>query len=298
MRIDSNAATGLTHYTGDPAETDFLRYDISNLAHNALDDAAVLVIGVGGGRDVLSALEFGQRSVTGVEINPNILKITNGVYGDYTGHLDRDPRVTFVADEARSYLTRSKNRYDLIQMSLIDTWAASSAGAYALSENSLYTTQAWDTFLDRLTPNGLLSGVALVLDSRTGAATRGLPRGRARRRGAPRPRRRRSARAHTGVLRPTERAGGDCRDAARESAAVHGRGTRTADGGCRAAPLPAGAHARRGRRRALRRSRLPRPGRGRRGRRRRRHLAAHRRPAVLLPDGRPRDDRERSGLLT
>ena len=42
-------------------------------------------------------------------------------------------------------------------MSLIDTWAASSAGAYALSENSLYTTQAWDTFLDRLTPNGLLS---------------------------------------------------------------------------------------------------------------------------------------------
>jgi hypothetical protein len=157
MRIDSNAATGLTHYTGDPAETDFLRYDISNLAHNALDDAAVLVIGVGGGRDVLSALEFGQRSVTGVEINPNILKITNSVHGDYTGRLDRNPRVTFVADEARSYLARSKNRYDLIQMSLIDTWAASSAGAYALSENSLYTTQAWDTFLNRLTPNGLLS---------------------------------------------------------------------------------------------------------------------------------------------
>lgn len=157
MLIDSNAATGLTRYTGDPDETDFLRYDVSNLAHHALDGADVVVVGVGGGRDVLSALEFDQRSVTGVEINSNILDITNGVYGDFTGHLDRDPRVRFVADEARSYLARTDRRFDLIQISLIDTWAASSAGAYALSENSLYTTQAWDLFLDRLDPEGMLS---------------------------------------------------------------------------------------------------------------------------------------------
>jgi len=157
MVIDSNAATSLTRYTGDPSQTDYLRYDISNLAHHALDDADVLVVGVGGGRDVLSALEFDPRSVTGVEINGNILEITNGVYGDFTGHLDRDPRVTFVEDEARSFLTRNDDRYDLIQISLIDTWAASSAGAYALTENSLYTTRAWDVFLDRLTPGGMLS---------------------------------------------------------------------------------------------------------------------------------------------
>ena len=157
MRIDSHAATSLTHYTGNSDETDFLRYDVSNLAHHALRDADVLVVGVGGGRDVLSALEFGQRSVTGVEINPNILEITNGVYGDFTGHLDRDPRVHFVADEARSYLARTDRTYDLIQISLIDTWASSSAGAYALTENALYTTQAWNVFLDRLAPSGMLS---------------------------------------------------------------------------------------------------------------------------------------------
>jgi hypothetical protein len=95
--------------------------------------------------------------VTGVEINGNVLDALNNRYGDYTGHLDRDPRVRFVRDEARSYLARTERRYDVIHMSLIDTWAATSAGAYALSENSLYTTQAWDLFLDRLSPGGVLS---------------------------------------------------------------------------------------------------------------------------------------------
>ena len=155
--IDSAASSVLTEYAGDPASTDFLRYDVSNLAHYVRRDADVLVIGVGGGRDVLSALEFDQRSVTGVEINGNILEATNGKFGDFTGHLDRDPRVTFVNDEARSFITRTKDKYDVIQISLIDTWAASSAGAYALSENSLYTTEAWKTFFDRLQPGGILS---------------------------------------------------------------------------------------------------------------------------------------------
>jgi hypothetical protein len=157
MVIDSNASTLLTNYNGDPRATDFLRYDISNLAHYARRAADVLVIGVGGGRDVLSALEFDQKSVTGVEINGNILDVTNDVYGDYTGNLDRDPRVRFVHDEARSFLARTKSTYDVIQISLIDTWAATAAGAYALSENALYTTEAWEIFFDRLQRGGILS---------------------------------------------------------------------------------------------------------------------------------------------
>jgi SAM-dependent methyltransferase len=155
--IDSAASTGLTRYNGDAEATDYLRYDLSNLAHHVRRDADVLVIGVGGGRDILSALEFDQRSVTGVEINGNILEATNGDFGDFTGHLDRNPRVRFVNDEARSYVSRSDRTYDVIQISLIDTWAASSAGAYALSENSLYTTEAWNVFFDRLEPGGILS---------------------------------------------------------------------------------------------------------------------------------------------
>jgi hypothetical protein len=157
LRIDAAAYSVLTRYNGDPKQVEYLKYDLTNLAHYARQNADVLVVGVGGGRDILSALAFGQNSVTGVEINNKILHAVNDVYGAFTGHLDRDPRVTFVNDEARSYVARSKNKYDIIQLSLTDTWAATSSGAFALSENSLYTVEAWDTFLDHLNPNGFLS---------------------------------------------------------------------------------------------------------------------------------------------
>jgi hypothetical protein len=157
LTIDSHAATVLTHFDGDLTTTDYLRCDVSNLAHYAKDDADVLVIGVGGGRDILSALEFEQRSVTGVEINSAIVDTVNDTYGDFTGHLDQIPNVDFVNAEARSYLARSDRKFDMIQISLIDTWAATSAGAFALSENGLYTTDAWDMFFDRLEPGGFLS---------------------------------------------------------------------------------------------------------------------------------------------
>jgi len=157
ISIDSIAGTFLTGYSGDSHQSDFLRYDITNLAHYLRPHSDVLVIGVGGGRDVLSALEFKQKSVTGVEINGKILELVKGPYADFTGHIADDPRVTLVNDEARSFITRNDKRYDIIEISLIDTFAATTAGAFALSENSLYTTDAWNTFLDRLTPGGVLS---------------------------------------------------------------------------------------------------------------------------------------------
>ncbi len=157
LTIDNVAGTDFIRYDGDPDSTDFLRYDIPNLFHYLRDDADVLVVGTGGGRDILSALEFDQRSVTGVDINGQILDLLTDTYGNFTGHLDRDPRVTLAHDDARSFVTRSDERFDAIQISLIDTFSAGAAGAYALTENSLYTTEAWETFLDHLKPNGIFS---------------------------------------------------------------------------------------------------------------------------------------------
>jgi hypothetical protein len=154
--IDGKAGTTLVRYR-DAGDRDFLRGAIQNLPHYIRPDADVFVVGVGGGYDILSALEFDQRSVTGVEMNGDIIDIAHHKLGDFTGHLDRDPRVDIVEDEARSYLARTDRRYDIIQISLIDTWAATGAGAFALTENSLYTTEAWDLFLERLQPNGLLT---------------------------------------------------------------------------------------------------------------------------------------------
>jgi hypothetical protein len=157
LDIDSNALTVMTHFDGNFAPLDYLQYDVTNSVYQIRRDGSVLIIGAGGGRDVLSALSFGQKSVLAVELNPNILKMLNGRYGDFTGHLDRIHGVRFVNDEARSYVARSKQHFDVIEMSMIDTWAATAAGAFVLAEHSLYTQNAWRSFLEHLTPSGVLS---------------------------------------------------------------------------------------------------------------------------------------------
>jgi hypothetical protein len=157
LDIDSYAGTELTAFDGNTATVEHLKYDVTNVVHYLRPSSDVVVVGAGGGRDILSALVFNQRQVTGVEINPSILELVNGRFGDFTGHLDRNPRVRFVNDEARSYLARMQARVDIIQISLIDTWAATASGAFVLTENSLYTLEAWTRFLERLSPRGVLS---------------------------------------------------------------------------------------------------------------------------------------------
>ncbi len=157
LTIDATAGASLTAYEGDPASLAYMEEQVVNLVHFLRDDASVLIMGVGGGWDVLSALHFQQREITAVEMNGAMLDTLNGRYGDYTGHLDREPNVTFVNDEARSYVARSDDRFDIIQIRFTDTWAATAAGAFALTENSLYTVEAWESFLDHLTEGGVLS---------------------------------------------------------------------------------------------------------------------------------------------
>jgi spermidine synthase len=157
LDIEAAAETELLAYDGSPNSVPFLRYDVTNLAYHLKEDGQVLVIGPGGGRDVLSALLLGQREVTGVEINPLIVDAVKNRYGDYTGHLYDDPRVHIVIDEARNYIARSNKQFDIIQASLIDTWAATAAGAFALTENNLYTTQAFQTYYRHLNEDGILT---------------------------------------------------------------------------------------------------------------------------------------------
>ncbi|MHC4181372.1 MAG: spermidine synthase family protein, partial [Planctomycetota bacterium] len=160
LNIDASAGTPLTRFDGDLAPLEFLRCDVTNVVHYVRPNSRVLVVGSGGGRDILSALYFGQPEIVGVEINEAVLEAVNGKFGDFTGHLDdpdRFPGVSFVNDEARSYIARTDRKFDVIQVSLIDTWAATAAGAYVLTENALYTTEAWKRMIERLTDRGVIS---------------------------------------------------------------------------------------------------------------------------------------------
>ncbi|MHC4943037.1 MAG: spermidine synthase family protein [Planctomycetota bacterium] len=157
MNIDASAGTVLTGYSGKASELEHLKHDLTNLVHYIREDAQVLIIGMGAGRDILSALAFGQKEVVAVDINEEIIHAVTGPYGEFSGHLDRQLGVTIVKDEARSYIARQERKFDIIQSSLIDTWAATAQGAFTLTENSLYTVEAWKTFLDRLNPEGVLT---------------------------------------------------------------------------------------------------------------------------------------------
>ena len=116
------------------------------------------IIGPGGGVDVLRALAYGSPSVTGIEINPIIANsVMRGAYADYSYQLYNRPDVHIYVTDGRSFIRSTHERYDVVQMTLVDTWASTAAGAFALSENSLYTADAFREYFDHLQPDGLIA---------------------------------------------------------------------------------------------------------------------------------------------
>ncbi len=158
MTIDGFAGTWMPAYSDEPGRLDFLRYDVTNLAYHARHEGRAAVIGVGSGRDMLSAHLFGFRDITGVELNPIFVDLLTdpAKLRAYAGIADL-PGVRFVVDDGRSWFARTEEKFDLIEMSMVDTWAATGAGAFSLSENGLYTVEGWKTFLSAHNPDGLFA---------------------------------------------------------------------------------------------------------------------------------------------
>jgi SAM-dependent methyltransferase len=157
LDIDADAGTVITRFDGDLTKLSYLKDDVINAAYLVQSPTNVAVVGVGGGRDILSALFFGAKRIRGIEINPAIFEVLTDKFADFSGNLHRRPGVSLVNAEARSYINHSTDRYDLVQISLIDTWAATAAGGLTLTENRLYTVEAWDDFFRALNPGGMLS---------------------------------------------------------------------------------------------------------------------------------------------
>jgi hypothetical protein len=116
------------------------------------------IIGPGGGVDVLRAVANGSPSVTGIEINPIIATtIMRGRYAEYSQHLYERPDVHIHVTDGRSFLRSTPQQFDVVQMTLVDTWASTAAGAFALSENNLYTVEAFREYFDHLKPGGMIA---------------------------------------------------------------------------------------------------------------------------------------------
>ncbi len=157
LLIDAVAGTPIQEFNGDLDQIAYLRYDLTSFAYHMIDRPKTLVIGPGGGRDVLAALATGAPEVAAVEVNPAVINAVRNDFAEFSGHLYSRPDVQVAIADARGYIDRSAERYDVIQASLIDTWAAGGSGAFALSENSLYTQEAFETYYEHLTERGYLT---------------------------------------------------------------------------------------------------------------------------------------------
>ncbi|MDP6884696.1 MAG: hypothetical protein QF830_11205, partial [Rhodospirillales bacterium] len=117
----------------------------------------VMVLGAGGGGDVLLARLHRARSVDAVEINPQMAALVSRDLADFAGPLYKAPGARLHTAEARSFAARTKDRFDLIQVALLDSFSTASAGLHALNESNLYTVEAFQTYLSKLAPGGILA---------------------------------------------------------------------------------------------------------------------------------------------
>jgi len=153
---DAVAGTAVGNFSDQPAAIELLRRSMYVAAYRLRPGADVLVIGLGGGNDVWSALDNQAHHVKAFELNWPIVDIHRRVLPTFSRNLVNDPRVDLVVDEGRSGLLRDRATYDVVQMTGIDTWTALASGAYVLAENYLYTPEAIVAMYRRLKPNGIL----------------------------------------------------------------------------------------------------------------------------------------------
>ena len=157
---DADAMTAITDFSNDLSKLGYLGDTTSALAYHLTESPRVLVLGAGGGGDVLSALYHGAASVDAVELNPQVLALVAKEHKDFAGGIyapDSPYPVQVHVAEARGFVRGTTKRYDLIQIALLDSVSASAAGTHALSESYLYTAEALTDLYQHLTSGGIIS---------------------------------------------------------------------------------------------------------------------------------------------
>jgi SAM-dependent methyltransferase len=154
---DGDGLSAITRFDGRREAIAYLDYITSALPYHLLDRPRVLVLGAGTGADVLQGIFHGAAAIDAVELNPQTVELVRDTYGAFAGGIYSRPEVRVHVKEARGFVAGSAERYDLIQVALLDSFSTASAGLYALSENTLYTVEAFQDYLRHLRPDGLLA---------------------------------------------------------------------------------------------------------------------------------------------
>jgi spermidine synthase len=157
MLVDDAGYTPIVENRDQDPKPDWAPWHIISLASHLRPAADTLVIGPGGGRDILAALGTGARQVTAIELNPLIVKAADKEFRSYSGAPYSLPGVKVIVGEGRSELARLGKRFDIIQASSVFGEISPAAGAFSLSANFLYTREAFTEYWDHLTDDGILS---------------------------------------------------------------------------------------------------------------------------------------------
>jgi hypothetical protein len=155
LYIDSDAWTSIMPWDGRLDSVHEMRDSYRALPFHFNPGGETLIIGPGGGPDVVAALASGSRKVTAVEMNPLMIQFVRH-YGARAGSLYDRPDVEVIQSEGRNFISRTDRKFDTIFLGFVDSWASVASGGLSLSENYLYTTQAFRAYFDHLKDNGVL----------------------------------------------------------------------------------------------------------------------------------------------
>jgi spermidine synthase len=154
---DGDGLSTITAFNGRLEPLAYLDYTTATLPYHLLERPHVLILGAGGGAEVLLALYHGAPEIDAIELNPQFVRLVKETYADFAGRLYDRAEVRVILAEARGFVAGSDERYDLIELPLVDSFATAAAGTLSLAESYIYTVEAFAAYLRHLRPGGYLA---------------------------------------------------------------------------------------------------------------------------------------------
>ncbi len=154
---DADSLTTINAFNGNLESLAHLDYSTDALGYRLTRQPKVLILGAATGRSVLQAIQGGAAQIDAVELNPDMIQLVRKDFANFAGRIYDRSDVTVHVAEARRFVTASSESWDLIQMPLLDSFGAGTAGSRGLSESYLFTVEAYETYYNHLRPGGWIS---------------------------------------------------------------------------------------------------------------------------------------------